>query len=166
MAKGALATGALTLGTFGTATVSAQDGQIAVFARHLYPGANFEVLAQLQSGTTVDILSVDDETVPEISQPDEWTGHVIRYDIGQESGITSFLFTRGTSLSAGDTGTIGEDASVLSSELNLMSTSVNGGGGMDTEDTEDTEVTEDDVEVEVTTDDNETTTENNTTGGA
>ncbi|QLK27875.2 calcium-binding protein [Natrinema zhouii] len=137
MTKGALATGALTLGTgaFGTATVGAQEDQVAVFASDLYPGADFDVLAQLQASTTVDVLQLDDETVPEISQPDEWNGHIIRYDIGQESGITTFLFARGGSLSSGDSGTIGEDASVLSPDLNLMSASLNGGGGGDGGDT-------------------------------
>ncbi len=131
MTKGALATGALTLGTgaFGTATVGAQEDQVAVFASELYPGADFDVLAQLQASTTVEILQLDGETVPEISQPDEWNGHIIRYDIGQQSGITSFLFARGTSLSAGDSGTLGDDASVLSADLNLMNTSLGGGGG-------------------------------------
>ncbi|SEQ34658.1 hypothetical protein SAMN04489841_1514 [Natrinema salaciae] len=133
MAKGALATGALTLGTgaFGTATVGAQEDRIAVFATDLYPGADFDVIAQLQESTTVEILQLDGETVPEISQPDEWTGHIIRYDIGQESGITTFLFVRGAGLSAGDSGMLGEDASVLSSDLNLMTTSVGGGDGGD-----------------------------------
>lgn len=138
MAKGALATGALTLGTgaFGTATVGAQQEQVAVFANNYYPGANFDVIDQLQTGTTVDILQVDDETVSEISQPDEWIGHLIRYEVGAaESGITTFLFLRGQSLSADDSGTIGEDAAMLSSQLNLLSTSLDGGGdGGDTAD--------------------------------
>ncbi|WP_276253249.1 calcium-binding protein [Halomontanus rarus] len=155
MAKGALATGALALGTgtFGTATVGAQDTSVAVFANNYYPGADFDVVAPLQTSTTVDILQVDGETVSEISQPDDWTGHVIRYDIGQQAGITTFLFARDQSLSAGDSGTIGEDASVLSSELNLLNTSLNGGGS------DDGAVEEDD-----SMEDNETA-ENNETGG-
>ncbi|RKD97306.1 hypothetical protein ATJ93_0291 [Halopiger aswanensis] len=157
MAKGALATGALALGGFGTATVSAQEDQIAVFATDLYPGADFDVIAQLQESTTVEILQLDGETVSEISQPDEWTGHIIRYDIGQESGITTFLFVRGAGLSAGDSGTLGEEASVLSSDLNLMSTSVSsGGGGTDTSDSETSDS-------DMMTEENETTTENETT---
>lgn len=173
MTKGALATGALTLGTgaFGTATVGAQEDQVAVFASDLYPGADFDVLAQLQASTTVDVLQLDDETVPEISQPDEWSGHIIRYDIGQESGITTFLFTRGGGLSSGDSGTLGEDASVLSPDLNLMSSSLNGGGGGgDTDETMTTEESETAVENETTTDENETTIDENETtvgnGGA
>ncbi|WP_120246522.1 calcium-binding protein [Halopiger aswanensis] len=131
MAKSALAAGALTLGTgaFGTATVAAQREQVAVFADSYYPGANFDVIDPLQQGTTVDILQVDDEPVTEISQPDEWTGHVIRYDIGQGAGITTFLFVRGDRFSRGDSGTIGPEASVLSSDLNLLTTSLGDGGG-------------------------------------
>ena len=132
MTKGALATGALAVGTLGTSTVSAQQNQIAVFADSFYPGASFDVIAPLQTSTTVDILQADGETVPEISQPDEWSGHIIRYDIGAGAGITTFLFARGQGLSRGDSGTIGPDASVLSSELNLLSTTLDGGGGMQT----------------------------------
>ncbi|WP_306054332.1 calcium-binding protein [Natronococcus wangiae] len=132
MAKSALAAGALTLGTatIGTSVAGAQDGEeVAVFADNYYPGADFDVLARLETSTTVDTLQVDDETVPEISQPDEWNGHIIRYNIGGESGgITTFLYIRGASLSDGDSGTIAEDASVLSSDLNLLSTSVEAAG--------------------------------------
>lgn len=104
----------------------AQRERTAVFSNHYYPGARFEVIAQLQTNTTVEILRADEDPVPEISQPDEWTGHIIRYDIGdiRESGITTFLFTRGRRLSPTESGTIGDDASVLSSRLNLLSTSV------------------------------------------
>jgi hypothetical protein len=131
MAKSALATGALTLGTgaFGTAAVGAQQAQAAVFADSYYPGANFDVVAPLEQGTTVDILQVDDEPVAEISQPDEWAGHIVRYDIGRGAGITTFLFVRGQSLSSGDSGTIGPAASVLSSELNLLETTLGDGSG-------------------------------------
>ncbi|QRV16964.1 calcium-binding protein [Haloterrigena salifodinae] len=128
MAKGVLAAGALTLGAtpFGTATGSAQREQTAVFSNNYYPEAGFDVVSPLQTSATVEILQADGEPVPEISQPDEWTGYIIRYDIGdvREAGITTFLFTRGQRLSAGSRGTIGEDASVLSSQLNLLSTSV------------------------------------------
>ncbi|SEW26904.1 hypothetical protein SAMN05216285_3625 [Natrinema salifodinae] len=171
MAKGALAAGALTLGTgaFGTATVGAQDDQVAVFANNFYPQASFDVLAQLETSTTVEILQVDGETVSEISQPDEWAGHIIRYDIGQESGITSFLFVRGQSLSTDDSGTIGEDASVLNSDLNLLSASIDSGTTGDT-DTIEEDTDDDNGAIEEDTDDNgvleeetENETENETT---
>ncbi|QRV17291.1 calcium-binding protein [Haloterrigena salifodinae] len=163
MAKGALATGALTLGTgaFGTATVGAQGDQVAVFANNYYPGGNFDVIAPLQTSTTVEVLQLEGETIPEISQPDEWSGHIIRYDIGQQSGITTFLFVRGQSLSADDSGTMGEEASVLSSDLNLLNTTL-GSSGATTDTTEDTgDVVQEDTsnvtEEEPTTTGNDTT---------
>jgi hypothetical protein len=161
MAKGALATGALTLGTgaFGTATVGAQENEVAVFATGFFPGAEFTVLDELQTTTTVDVLQLEGETVDEISQPDEWNGHIIRYDIGAESGITTFLFVRGGSLSAGDSGTIASDASVLSPDLNLIETSLNG-NDVETDDNgengqnETNETDDNGVDVDVTTDEN------------
>ncbi|WP_247000886.1 calcium-binding protein [Halosolutus gelatinilyticus] len=135
MAKSALTTGALTLGTasIGAGVAGAQDesSEAAFFADNYYPGANFDVVAQLEASTTVNTLQIDGETVDEISQPDEWNGYIIRYDIGAQSGITTFMFVRSATLSEGDSGTAGEDASVLSSELNLLTTSLNGGGGGD-----------------------------------
>lgn len=123
MAKGVLAASALALGAsaFGTATVSAQRAQTAVFSNNYYPGASFEVIAPLQTNTTVDRLRAEGETVPEIAQSNEWTGHIIRYD---EAGITTFLFTRGQRLNADENGTMGDDASMFSSQLNLLATMV------------------------------------------
>lgn len=128
MKKGALATGALALGSASIDSATAQDGRVAVFAFKYYPGADFDVVAQLESSTTVEVLQDQGETVPEISQPDEWTGHIIRYDVGEDSGITTLLFTDGQGLEAGASGTLGTDASVLSSQLNLLDTSLDGGG--------------------------------------
>lgn len=115
-------------GSFGTATVAAQQERVAVFAFKYYPGADFDVVAQLETSTTVNVLQSEGETVPEISQPDEWTGHIIRYDVGQDAGITTFMFLRDQSLSAGDSGTLGTDASMLSPQLNLLNTSLGNGG--------------------------------------
>ncbi|WP_049924399.1 calcium-binding protein [Halopiger djelfimassiliensis] len=158
MAKGALATGALTLGTgaFGTATVQAQQVRVAVFANNYYPGASFEVVAPLEAGTTVDILRVDDETVPEISQPDEWGGHIIRYDIGQDSGITTFMFIRGRLLSSGVEGQIGDEATVLSSDLNLLSTTASGNSDTDNDTVEEETDNEDLIEEPEEEDTNDT----------
>ncbi|SEH17689.1 hypothetical protein SAMN04487967_3340 [Natronorubrum sediminis] len=149
MAKSALATGALALGTagFGTATVGAQESdRVAVFANNYYPGADFSVIAVLETSTTVNILQDDDETVDEISQPDEWGGHIIRYDIGEEAGITTFLFADGQQLSAGDTGTISEDASMLSPDLNLLSTSLDDAAEPDDDVDDDDDLEDDDLD--------------------
>lgn len=102
-----------------------QDERVLVFSYDYYPGINFDVVSQLETGTTVSILqTVDEETVPEISQPDEYTGHIIRYDIGGSVGITAFLFSRDVSLDAGDSGTLSDMGSMFSPTLNLMQTSV------------------------------------------
>ncbi|WP_114576310.1 hypothetical protein [Saliphagus sp. LR7] len=101
-----------------------EDGNVLVFAYDYHPGQSFEVVAQLEQATTVNCLQDDDETVSEISQPDDYSGYVIRYDIGDGSGITAFLFSRDENLSADDTGSLGEDASMFSPTLNLLSTTL------------------------------------------
>ncbi len=147
MAKSALATGAVALGTLGTGTVSAQAEEAAVFASALLPGVDFDVIAELPTSTTVDLLQAEGETLQTISQPDEWNGHIIRYDIGQDSGYTTFLFVRGGRLSTDDSGSIGEEASVLAEELNLMSTTVSGNGGNgDIVEDDEEDIVEDDEE--------------------
>ena len=101
-----------------------QQDRALVFSYDYYPGTEFDVISQLETGTTVRILqTVDEETVPEISQPDDYTGHVVRYQVGPGAGITSFLFLRDEALSAGDSGTMGEVASMFSPDLNLLQTS-------------------------------------------
>lgn len=103
----------------------AQEDRALVFSYDYYPDVDFDVVSQLQTSTTVRILqTVEGETVSEISQPDEYTGHVIRFDIGGSVGITSFLFLRGQSLSDGDSGTLSGSASMFSPQLNLMQTSL------------------------------------------
>lgn len=44
------------------------------------------------------------------------------YEIGNGSGITAFLFSQDEDLSTDDSGTLGEDASMFSPTLNLLST--------------------------------------------
>lgn len=102
-----------------------QQDRALVFSYDYYPGVSFDVVSQLETGTTVRILqTVEGETVSEISQPDEYTGHVIRYDIGGSVGITSFLFLRERSLSPGDSGTLSDVSSMFSPQLNLLQTSL------------------------------------------
>ncbi len=128
--KGALTAGALALGAGASSTASAQeDGNALIFPYHYIPNQELEVLAQLEQSITVDVLVVDGETVDEISQPDEYNGHVVRYDIGDDAtGTTGFLFLRETSLSAGDTATLSTDASMFSPELNVLSVSIENDG--------------------------------------
>lgn len=126
MKKGALAAGALALGAGASSqSVAAQeDGNALVFAYDFHPGQSFDVVAQMEQSTTVNVLQVDEETVSQISQPDNYTGHIIRYDLEGGAGITAFLFSQDVSLSAGDSGTLGEDASMFSPELNLLTTNI------------------------------------------
>ncbi|UHQ96149.1 calcium-binding protein [Natrinema halophilum] len=142
--KGALAASAIALGTAATTgTASAQqDEQGLVFSYDYFPGAEFTVVARLEQTATVNVLEVDGELVDEISQPDDWNGHVIRYETrGGAAGVTTFLFLRDAVLSSGDTGSTSGDASMFSSELNLLSTSLsvagNGNGNGETTDNND-----------------------------
>lgn len=128
MRKGTVATataGTAAIGAAATATAQDDDDDDAlVFAYDYFPGESFEVISTLEQTTTVDVLRVDDETVPEISQPDDWSGYVIRYDRGGDgdsAGITTFLFTRSDDLSEDDSAEIGEDAQIYSTQLNLLS---------------------------------------------
>lgn len=126
--KGILASGLLAVGAGASAgTTAAQDDQVLVFADDFLPGESFDVIARLQQSTTVDLLrTADEETVSEISQPDEWSGYVIRHDNGADdaNGVPTFLFTEDNSVSSDDTLTLDDDASMFSPELNLLSTSI------------------------------------------
>ncbi|WP_254523278.1 calcium-binding protein [Natrinema caseinilyticum] len=124
--KGTIAAGTAGIATVGAAaTATAQDDDDddgLVFAYNYFPGESCEIISLLQQSATVDILRVDGDTVSEISQPDDYTGYVIRYDRGDgdSSGTTTFLFTRGDDLSEGDSVEIGEEAEMFSPELNLL----------------------------------------------
>uniref|UniRef100_A0A7D5GNQ9 Uncharacterized protein n=1 Tax=Natrinema halophilum TaxID=1699371 RepID=A0A7D5GNQ9_9EURY len=93
-----------------------------VFSYDYFPGGSFEVISELQQNTVVDMLVVGGETVDEISQPDEWSGYVIRYDMENDeaAGVTTFLFTRSEDLSVDDSESLGEDAQMFSPALNLL----------------------------------------------
>lgn len=106
--------------------VQDDDGQVLMFTYDYEAGESFDVVSQLETSTTVRILqTADEETVSEISQPDEYTGHVVRYqtDSGPQAP-TILLFTRDESYESGDSGSLGEDAQMFSSQLNLLSTSI------------------------------------------
>ncbi|WP_254764860.1 hypothetical protein [Natrinema marinum] len=106
--------------------VQDDDGQVLVFTYNYEAGESFDVVSQLETSTTVSILqTADGETVPEISQPDEYTGHVVRYSTDDGPQAPSvLLFTRDQSYSSGDSATLGEDAQMFSTQLNLISTSI------------------------------------------
>jgi hypothetical protein len=133
MKKGALATGALALGLGSAGSASAQNSNVLVYTYDYHPNVDFQVVSTLEASTTVSLLSrTGGGNVPEISQPDDYNGYVIRYQLGSGSGqgqITSFVFGQDISLSQGDTRSFSGDASIFSSELNLLSTSLEGSGG-------------------------------------
>ncbi|GAB3664307.1 hypothetical protein [Halopiger thermotolerans] len=105
--------------------VQDDDGQVLVFTYDYEAGESFEVISQLETSTTVEILQSEGETVPEISQPDEYAGHVVRLqaDDGPQ-GPTILLFTRDESYESGASGSLGDDAQIFSTQLNLLSTSL------------------------------------------
>lgn len=106
--------------------VQDDEGQVLLFTYNYEAGENFDVVSQLETSTTVRILqTTEEETVPEISQPDEYTGHVVRYAVDDGPQAPSILlFTRDQGFSSGDSGTIGEDAQMFSTQLNLISTTL------------------------------------------
>ncbi len=125
--KGTLAAGGLALGAAASSTAAAQDDDddALVFAYDYIPGQDFEVLSQLDQGTTVQVLQVDDEEVDEIGSPDEYNGYAIRYDSNDDTaGVTTFVFLRDETLDTGDSETFEGDATMFSSDLNLLSVSL------------------------------------------
>jgi len=131
MKKGALATGALALGLGSAGTAAAQSTNVLVYTYDYHPNVQFRVVNSLEAATTVRLLErPGGGNVPEISQPDDYNGYIIRYLLGGDSGggqgsITTFMFKQGgQSLSQGDTRQFSEDGSIFSSELNLLSTNL------------------------------------------
>ncbi|SIR53516.1 Tat (twin-arginine translocation) pathway signal sequence [Haladaptatus litoreus] len=132
MKKGALATGALALGLGSAGSASAQNQTVLVYTYDYHPGVQFRVTASLEQSTTVRLLErPGGGDVPEITQPDDYSGYVIRYQLGGGGGqgqITTLVFGRDLSLSTGNTRRFSGDASIFSSTLNLLSTTIEGGG--------------------------------------
>ncbi|WP_266079134.1 hypothetical protein [Haladaptatus caseinilyticus] len=131
MKKGALATGALALGLGSAGTAAAQDGNsVLVYTYDYHPNVPFRVTNSLEASTTISLLErPGGGDVPEISQPDEYNGWVIRYDLGgQDAAITTIMFSRSASLSRGDRRRFAGDATIFSSELNLLSTTLRSSG--------------------------------------
>ncbi|WP_435153620.1 twin-arginine translocation signal domain-containing protein [Haladaptatus sp. DFWS20] len=131
MKKGALAAGALALGLGSAGTATAQDNEMLVYTYAYHPNVPFRVENTLEQSTVVRLLArPGGGDVPEISQPDDYSGWVVRYDLGgQDASITTIVFSRGASLSSGDRRRLAGDASIFSSGLNLLSTNLQGGGG-------------------------------------
>lgn len=104
----------------------AQEGRTLIFSYDYYPESDFEVVAQLRAETTVKILqTAEGETVPEISRPDDYTGHVIRINRGGSATFTTFMFLNNGSMNIGDSGSLDGGASMFSSQLNFLATTIN-----------------------------------------
>ncbi|WP_222919287.1 hypothetical protein [Natrinema sp. SYSU A 869] len=104
-----------------------QDGgDVILYTYHFEANESFDVVSELEADTTVRALvTADLETVPEISQPDEYNGYIIRYQVDDgPRGPTVFLFTRDETLETGDSATLGEEAQMFSSQLNLIETTL------------------------------------------
>ncbi|SEW26915.1 hypothetical protein [Natrinema salifodinae] len=106
--------------------VQDEEGRVLAFTYDYEAEESFDVVAQLETSTTVNILqTADEETVPEISQPDEYTGHIIRYQVDDgPEGPTTLLFVRDGSIDSGESATLGEDATMFSTRLNLIATTL------------------------------------------
>lgn len=129
--KGAATTGVVALGVSGASPAAAQGQEdVLTFFDDFEPGQTFRVVAQLPQDITVTLLQLPNgNTVPEISQPDDYNGYAIRPTTGnnQSSGAT-YLFTTGT-LTVGNRYRFGTTSNVFSTQLSLISTTVNRQGG-------------------------------------
>ncbi|RBI58358.1 hypothetical protein DMJ13_27110 [halophilic archaeon] len=133
--KGALATGTVALGVSGSNTAGAQQVQqdVLTYFDDYQPGQTVQVVEQLPANITVTLLQLPNgNTVPEIGQPDDYNGYVVRPATGQgnRSWGATYLFTR-ASITTGNRFQFGTTANVFSSQLSLISTSFSrqGGGG-------------------------------------
>ncbi|WP_255191228.1 calcium-binding protein [Natronobeatus ordinarius] len=129
MKKGALAATALAVGAGATATtgsVAAQEeeeeGEVVIHGGDYYPGEEFLVLAELETGSKDDLLEHLDEDEEEFDDHGDWDVYPIRIEVGGPGGRLGYIMVENDEVEAepGDTGTMGETASFRSSELNLM----------------------------------------------
>ncbi|WP_435157738.1 hypothetical protein [Haladaptatus sp. DFWS20] len=125
MKKGALATSALALGLGSVGAAAAQRQEnVLVYTYAYHPNVPFRITNALEQSTVVRLLArPGGGDVAEISQPDDYSGWVIRYDLGgPDAAITAMMFARDASFSRGERYRFSGDATVFSSELNLLST--------------------------------------------
>ncbi|QLK25237.1 hypothetical protein HYG81_14210 [Natrinema zhouii] len=100
------------------------------------PGMTGRVVNRLPAPIVVDLLRLPNgETVPVLTQPDEYSGYVIRSEFGDEQvHSTAIVFTR-ESLESGARYAFESDAQVYSTRLYLLQTTAlrtgSAGGGCD-----------------------------------
>ena len=124
--KGLLAASAVGLGIAGVGTVAAQgERDTLVYFDDYVADARFRVVSILPATITVRMLALPGGgEVPEISQPDDYNGYAIRYDRGTGSVAgASYVFTKGT-LRERTKYEFLRDATVFSSRLGLLETTV------------------------------------------
>jgi hypothetical protein len=124
--KGLLAASAVGLGIAGVGTVAAQEGRsVLVYFDDYVADARFRVVSVLPASITVRMLTLPGGgEALEISQPDDYNGYAIRYDRGTGSVAgASYVFTKGT-LQERTKYEFSRDATVFSSRLGLLETTV------------------------------------------
>ncbi|WP_231185912.1 hypothetical protein [Haladaptatus sp. DYF46] len=103
--------------------VAAQpSGTVLVFTRDFYPNVPFRIVSQLPASITVTILDEPPDDVQVISQPDEYNGYVITYEV-YGTPIFVFLFSR-RYLPVGTRFRFSDDATYFSANLDLIEVSV------------------------------------------
>lgn len=124
MKKGALASGAvaLGLGASGTAAAAPND-TVRVFSYDYRPQVPFDVIDQLNQPTMNAIVGESGV----LSDADEFTGYVIRYQMPQgqtKPGEYAFVFTKGRALARGNTHRFDGSVSVFDQQINLLADTV------------------------------------------
>lgn len=124
MKKGALASGAvaLGLGSSGTAAAAPTDN-VRVFAYDYRPMVPFDVIDELNQPTINSVVSQSDV----LSNPDEVTGYVIRFQMpqgAQKPGEYAFVLTKGRSLATGSTYQLDGSVNVFDPSINLLADTV------------------------------------------
>ncbi|KDE60204.2 calcium-binding protein [Halostagnicola sp. A56] len=130
MKKGALAAGAVALGTAGASTAAAQDdsdGEVIVHAEDYNPGVEFTVAASLTDSARDDLL---DETgaADEFDTPDDWDAYIINYDLGGSAPSMGVIMSENADLSQGDSDTMGEDGEFRNPSLAMVEATLGASG--------------------------------------
>ena len=123
--RGTLAATALALGASATAgTAAAQDDEdedaVVVFEDDYRPGADFDVVSELEPETKEDVLADSGATDNVFDDPDDWDAYIINYDLDTDAPTWALLFTEDIALEAGDSETMGEDGTFRNSRLDII----------------------------------------------
>ncbi|GAB7019815.1 calcium-binding protein [Halostagnicola bangensis] len=127
MKKGALTATALAVGagaSAGTATAQEEEGEVVISGQDYYPNADFEVLAEFESGTRDEIME-SENFEGEFDNVGDWDAYAVNFDIGT-GGVLGYFFVDedDADISAGDTGSMTGSASFRNAETNLLEANV------------------------------------------